>query len=135
VLAPRPGFADQTTTAFSRDIPFVHVRSVDGRWTGWVESIHLEPIIPDGTRLKLETVGAGEPSVSPSRHGQLQQPDVVLGSPVSVVVIHQDPPADGDCSLHVRVTSGLKRGATGWSCENGKIEGTQLSAGWLNVSK
>jgi hypothetical protein len=68
VIEIRPGFDDETTTAFSKDVPFVRIQSIDGRWTGWVESISLEPIIPTGTHLTLEKVGDGAPYIYAHKH-------------------------------------------------------------------
>ena len=130
VTAIRPGISDDRTIALDKSIPFVQIRSQDGRWTGWVQSISLEPIIPAGTRLQMKTVGNAVPSVYRHKSDPIGK-DVSLGSPVTVEVLRHEPPS-GDCTLLVRALNGAKKGLTGWTCDNGTIEGTNLSSTYLN---
>jgi hypothetical protein len=130
VMEIRPGFSDDRTIALDKSIPFVQIRSQDGRWTGWVQSISLEPIIPAGTRLLMKTVGNAVPSVYLHKGDPIGK-DVSLGSPVTVEVLRHEPPS-GDCTLLVRALNGSKAGTTGWTCDNGTIQGTNFSSTYLN---
>jgi hypothetical protein len=130
VTAIHPGFDDPKTNAFAKEIPFVDVRSEDGRWTGTTQNIGLMPIIPVGTRLTLKSDNSPAtiyPHISGDRIGS----DFSIGSPVDVVVLGQHIPSE-NCDLRVRVLTGPKAGRDGWTCDTPWIPGTKLSAHWLN---
>ena len=118
-----PGLGDSHTSALDKSIPFVEIRSADGRWTGWVQNISLEPIIPPGTRIRMKTAGNAVPSVYHDRAGAVHS-DIPIGSPVTVKVLEQLPPSDGNCNIKVQALDGPKAGIVGWTCDHGTINGT-----------
>ncbi len=126
----RPGLSDDRTIMLHKSIPFFAIRSRDGRWTGWVQGGDVMPIIPPGTRIRMTTVGNAVPSVYRNKSDAVGH-DVQIGSPVTVEVIRQEPPS-GDCPLLVRVLTGPKTGTTGWTCNDGTIEGTNYTSAFLN---
>jgi hypothetical protein len=106
----------------------VAVRSRDGAWTGWLEAATLEPIIPVGTRIVFTKSGNADIDIMHHEDNASQMKEGVgtdLGSPVTVVLLHQDPPS-GAGNLHVRVLTGPKAGMTGWILPaDGVVEGTR----------
>lgn len=115
------------------DAPTAGIRAANGAWTGWVESRTLVPIIPVGTRIVFTKIGSGDVAIYHSRANaaQMKEKDIDIGSPATGVVLHQDAPS-GACDLQIRVVTGPKAGMTGWTCNSGNIEGTNIEATTLN---
>lgn len=130
VTAIQPGFDDSSKIngGISKDIAFVAIRAVKGSWTGWVQQIDLEPIIPVGTRIELKSVNDVPPSISRTASSSV---DVSIGSPVMVELLRQAPPSE-NCNRYVRVLDDPKAGSTGWTCDGGTIPGTKLRSDSLN---
>lgn len=126
-----PGLGDPSTIALDKNIPFVEIRAADGRWTGWVQNIGLTPVIPRGTRIRLRTEGNAVPRVYRDRTGDLHS-DITIGSPVTVEVVGQLPPTDGNCNIKVKALNGPKAGIVGWTCDHGTIDGTNREFNFLN---
>lgn len=128
VTAIAPGFDDPKTSAFGKEIPFTTIRPVNGTWSGVVEVIALQPIIPIGTQLVLS--GSSDPTMYPHYSGDPVNADVSLGNPVTVQVLEQHPPSE-ECDLHIRVLTGRLAGRDGWTCDDGTIRGTKLTSAYL----
>lgn len=86
--------------------PLALVAADNGAFRGWVDSIHLSPVIPVGTRLTLRRVAeifSTATSTLKTAHGS------VVGNNVDAVLVSQQVSA-----LQVRLTSGAFVGKVGW---------------------
>ncbi len=102
-------------------------------WSGWLEASTLEPIIPPGTKIVLTQIGNEIPQINKSEDNasQMNEEATLLGSRVTVLLLHQDPPS-GAANLHVRVLDGPKAGLTGWSLsDGGTLQGTGFAVDHL----
>lgn len=95
------------------DEPIVQVQATDHSWQGWTAAmVDLQPRIPSGTQVVLETLGNADVYLAPKQDADLNAGTLLKGQTL-VTIIKQDTKTE-DRDLYVRVASGPHVGERGW---------------------